>query len=117
MIHVLYIPGWQPTPLNRLLGGHWGRAAQRKAHDRDVLGRAVLAHGVPRAETRRLVEVRVILPKGQRACDPDALWKSLCDGLVQAGALVNDSSRWVRLGEVRYARGEELETFILLEDC
>ena len=112
----LEIPGWQPTPLNRLIGYHWATRSKRKVHDAEIVGRAVKVYGIPPATTKRRVSLLVVLPKGKRATDPDSLWKSLLDSLVHAGALKNDSPAWVELAPVRWARGEALETFITLED-
>jgi Holliday junction resolvase RusA-like endonuclease len=116
MICTLMIPGWMPVPLNKMLGHHWGTATKHKRADRLVVKAAVLAYHVPRAEVRRRVTVLVVLPKGKRAPDPDALYKSLLDAMVEAGALVNDSYRWVVADPVEFARGDKLTTFVTLED-
>ena len=55
----LEIPGWRPALLNELLGRHPMSVAPRKAHDRRILGRALIAYGVPRATG----------PRGVRAGD------------------------------------------------
>lgn len=115
-IYTLAIPGWSPTPLNRLIGCHWGTAAKRKAHDRDILGTAVVSYCVLPAFRRRRVSLMVVLPKGKRATDPDSLWKSTLDALVHHGAIKNDNKEWVELGKVEFARGPELMTILTLED-
>ena len=115
VIWTLEVPGWVPCELNKLLG-HWGNAASRKKHDREIIARAVLAYAVPPATCKRIVSLLIVLPKGQRAYDPDAPWKSLLDALVSAGALKNDSRAWVQAQPVRFARGEGLTTFITLQD-
>lgn len=115
MFHIIAIPGWRPTPLNQLLG-HWARAYHAKRHDAEVIAVACLACGVPSAACRRRVDLEIVLPKGVRAYDHDAHWKSLLDGLVECGALRNDSPAWCHQGEVRIARGERLVTYVWLED-
>lgn len=112
----LEIPGWMPCPLNTLIGCHWGTASKRKAKDVSVISDALTLYGVPEARVKRSVRLLVVLPKGKRATDPDSLFKSLCDALVRCKALVNDSSRWVEIEQPRFARGEELTTFLTLED-
>lgn len=117
MIHPIWIPGWRPTPLNELLGNHH-KAGRLKAHDRDVVGKACLAHAAGECVTKRRVDLRIILPKGQRGFDKDAFWKSALDALVASGALKNDSPAWCVPGDVKYSRAmdDEHGTLILLED-
>jgi len=104
-----------PTPLNKLLGGHWARGHRAKKQDAARLSHEVAIQGIPAAREKRAVSLLIVLPKGRRAPDPDAFWKSTLDALVQAGALVNDSSRWIELGPVEFARGERLATYLTLE--
>jgi hypothetical protein len=52
----------------------------------------------------------------QRACDPDAFWKSTLDALVHAGLLVDDNRQGCELGEVRFDRGTARRTVIVLAD-
>jgi hypothetical protein len=42
--------------------------------------------------------------KGQLAPDPNAFFKSLCDTLVHAGALVDDNRQHVELAPVTFSR-------------
>lgn len=116
MIYTLLVPGWLPTPLNKLLHCHWGKQSRQKKHDADVLGTALLAYGVPPATCKRRVDLLVVLPAGQRKTDVDSLHKSLLDGLVRNGGLVNDSPEWVQIAPVSWARGERLCTVLTLED-
>lgn len=111
----LAIPGWHPAPINQLLKGRW-TASKLKDRDRQMIGTAVLAGGIPRATGQRRVRLLVVWPAGQRSVDKDALYKSLLDALVHSGALKNDSAAWCEPERPRYARGEELITFITLED-
>ena len=108
------ISDWMPTPLNRLMGQHWAKAGRQKKADLHVL----VAHqtAIPPATGKRSVEVLVVLPKGRRAVDPDALWKSLLDACVKCGLLVNDSRHWVVPQSVQFARGEKLATYLTFTD-
>ena len=88
MTITVFIPCWHPTPLNVLMKGRWV-AAKRKKWDRQILW----AHfrDKPQAMGKRSLKVTIVLGKGQRACDPDAYFKSLNDGLVKAKMLVDDN--------------------------
>lgn len=114
-IWTLDIPGWHPTPLNKLLG-HRMKASRLKAHDREIVGKAVLAYAVPAADEKRSVEMTLIYAAGERAVDPDASWKSLFDALVAAGALKNDSSAWVTYREPIILRGPIKRTIITIQE-
>ena len=116
MIYTIELPGFVPTPLNKLLSAHWGKAGRLKAHDREIIATAVAAYGVPLAKCRRRVDMLVVWPKGRRSVDPDSLFKSTLDGLTHAGALANDSAAWCQLGTVRYAKGEIAATYLTLTD-
>jgi len=112
----LWIPGWHPTPLNKLLRSHWGTAAKLKAKDRKIITTAARAYGVAPAPGRRKVSLFLVLGKGQRAADPDAFWKSTLDALVACGALKDDDRLHVELAPPAFARGDAPATFITLED-
>ena len=114
-MYTIYIPDWTPTPLNKLLKVHWSNSRKMKKTDAEIIS-AYSRSCVPATIQKRSVSLIIILPKGQRACDPDAYWKSLLDGLVKCGLLVNDSARWCQNGFVEFARGERLASFIILED-
>lgn len=116
MIYVLEIPGWLPAPLNQLLG-HWAKAHRLKVKDREMIGKAWLAHGYPKATGLRTVHLYLIGGKNNRARDDDSSWKSTLDALVQCGALVDDSPAYARTGLVRHAKAEQPATFITLEDA
>jgi hypothetical protein len=63
------------------------------------------------------VSLHIILDKGQRAADPDSQFKSLCDALVHAGALVDDNRQHVELAPVTFLRNPAAwGTVIRLED-
>lgn len=112
----LAIPGWMPTPLNKIVTSHYGKAHRMKNKDKEIIGLAAMVYGVPVADRKRKVSLLIVLSKGQRAPDPDALWKSLNDALVHCGSLRQDSHLWVELGPVEYARGERLCTFVTIEE-
>jgi hypothetical protein len=113
---VLILDGIQPPTLNQLMRG--------RIRDRIRLGKAFRAivigmarnQGLVPAKGKRRVNICVTLPKGKRAPDPDALYKSVGDSLVKAGLLKGDSYRWVQWGTVEFLRGSELSTSIYLED-
>lgn len=111
-LHTIHILDWHPTPLNKLLG-HWARSSKLKKLDRGVI--AYYFADIPKAAGKRRVSLEIVLGKGQRACDPDAYWKSLLDALVHAGQLVNDSPKWVELAPVKFSRSIAGAT-ITLED-
>jgi Holliday junction resolvase RusA-like endonuclease len=112
----IVVPNWSPTPLNKLLGCHWGTRSRLKRADADLVAVYAMRAGVPRATGRRRVTLRLTLGPRQRAPDPDSLWKSLLDALVRAGLLVDDDRFGVELGEVTFERGPEPATVIVLED-
>lgn len=116
MIVTMEIPGWQPTPLNKLIGGHWGTAARRKKHDREIIGRACMIYDVPQAHGKRRVGIHVVLPPKQRAVDPDSLFKSLLDALVASGALVDDNRQNVAFTQPTFSRGDALCSYVTVED-
>ncbi len=110
--HTSHILDWQPAPLNKLLG-HWSKSAKLKKLDRGVI--AYYFADTPKAQGKRRITLEIILGKGQRGCDPDAYWKSLCDALVHAGMLKDDSAKWVELAPVVFSRGT-MGSKITLED-
>lgn len=114
--YTIRIPGWMPTPLNRLMAQHWAKAARLKKADAAILFTYADQYAIPRATGKRSVELLVVLPPRQRAPDPDALWKSLLDAAVHAGLLVNDSHHWVEAAPVQFARGDKLTTYLTLTD-
>lgn len=115
-IWTLCIPGWHPTPLNKLLTSHWAAAGRLKDKDKLIVGNAVRAYSIPPADTKRRVELTVIYPKGQRMFDKDAFDKSLHDALVTTGAIKNDSPAWLEAAEPVYARGDSLCSYITIQE-
>lgn len=115
MKHTLKIPNWRPTPLNQLLG-HWARAHKRKRYDRDVVYCHAMNQHIPTAVGKRRVSLLVTLGPRVRACDPDSYWKTILDGLVCAGLLVDDRRQMCELGGIEFDRGEENGVVVVLED-
>jgi hypothetical protein len=115
-VHRLTIPRWHPARLNEIMGRHWAIGHKRKRADAITIGWHAKASEIPHAEGRRRVSLVIVLGPRQRAGDPDAYWKSTLDGLVLAGLLRNDSSRWCELGTIEFRRGTEHATEIILED-
>lgn len=108
------IPNWEPTPVNKLYDHHWASRRKHKQSDAEIV--AHYGRGVPGAVRKRSVSLHVVFPPGKRMPDVDAYAKSLLDSLVGCGILVNDSSAWCVLEPVGYSRGQELTTFITVED-
>lgn len=113
-MHEIIIQNWHPATINKLLNSHFMVA--HKLKNRDKVEVRYSSNHVPKATTKRRVELIIELGKGQRAADPDAYFKSLGDALVNAGLLVNDSHKWVEWMPVKYERGKK-KTTIRLYDC
>lgn len=111
----IVIPGWHPTLLNRLTGASVGHATGMKRKDADVLF-AHLIGVVPEATGKRRVRLTLVYPKGKQWPDKDNVWKSLLDGLVKIGALVDDSGEWLDSAEPMFETGAKA-TILELEDC
>lgn len=113
----LWIPKWHPTPLNKLLKcNHWSKAAKYKLNDTEMVKAYVRQCKIAAATAKRRVILTIVLGKGQRACDPDAYWKSALDALVHAGALVDDNRQYVECAPVEFRRCREWGTSIMLEN-
>ena len=52
----------------------------------------------------RRVSLHVALGKGMREFDVDAPWKSLGDAMKHAGLIVDDSARYLDLGQLTFSR-------------
>jgi hypothetical protein len=110
--HRLVIPDFVPTPLNKLMRGRIRDRIRLARGDRDLIAYYAREQRLPRATGRRRVTITVT---GTRA-DPDNVLKSLLDGLVQAGLLVDDSSRWLELGGLEVSVSGPRQTTVVLED-
>lgn len=96
------IPHWHPATVNQLLSGHWSKAAKLKKSDRQMV--AHYSRHAIKATGKRILELAIILKKGQRAADPDAYFKSLLDALVAAEMLTDDNRQGVELMPVQFKR-------------
>lgn len=117
--YVIDIPDWTPTPLNKLLGSWYKRNRLKQADYKVIWAYSLGKDGkviVPYKQVKRSVELIVTLAPGQRAPDPDSLWKVILDGLVKCYALWNDSPKWCELLPVKFERGERKATLIVLKD-
>lgn len=110
---MIRIPGWHPAPINKLYSGHWAKRKRLKEQDRNIVEH--YAQPWPKATSKRRVRVAIVLGPRQRACDPDAYFKSLLDALTHAGMIVDDGPKWVELAPVEFRRGTRA-TEIWLED-
>ena len=112
----MVIPGWAPANDNALVYRHWAKARARKRRDAEVLASAAVIFGVPKATTRRRLTLTIRGPFG-RFPDDTAPLKSLWDGLVKAGLLVDDSREWLEfVWPPTFERAKERETVLVLED-
>jgi hypothetical protein len=117
--HTLFIPGWHPTSLNKLIGMHWRDRADAKVTDYTVVAYQCREGRVTEAVGKRRVSALFVFGKGKRRTDPDSFHKVLLDALVRCKVLKNDSQVWCELGAwecVRAADGEEWGTRVVLED-
>ena len=114
----IWIPGWRPTSLNRLMYAKVYDRIKLKKRDTEIIG--VFAHtcGVPLATCKRRVSLTITLGPRQRKADGDNLWKGLLDGLVSCNRLVDDNATWCEMGLVVWLpRGAGTPgTSITLED-
>jgi hypothetical protein len=112
---VLVIERWQPSPLNKLLK-HWRTAQRLKTVDRNMVNGYCRLNRFRPAVGPREVNLCIVLGPKQRACDPDAYWKSTLDALVKAGMLIDDNRQYCRINPVTFERGPQRETRIELID-
>ena len=98
--YTLWIPDWRPCTLNQMLGGSLRNRIRLKKSDMEIIAGYFMKSGIPKAIGKRRIDVSMALSARQRVSDPDARWKSLLDGLVKCGGLVDDSAMLVELGTV-----------------
>lgn len=111
---IIEIPDWRPARINEFVHKHWAVGHRKKKADRDML--AMYSRGKPKPEWARQVDMEITLKGKQQEADPDSYWKSLLDGLVHAGMLIDDRGMFCRLGQVTYKRGDATHTTIILTD-
>lgn len=114
--HVIEIPHWHPTPLNKLLHKNRFGAARLKAADTQVICVYANIAKATKAKGPRSLKIIITLAPRQRACDPDAYFKSCLDALVNCGYLVNDNRQNLTLLPTEFQRGVAYKTDIVLED-
>jgi len=116
--HSIFIPNWRPKRLNELLSVHHMRQGRLKKADARMLQAYFAKFQTPKATGKRLVELHIILTGQQKQADPDAYWKSLLDGLVKCGQLVDDKPAFCSYAMPTYERGtkEQAGTRITLTD-
>jgi hypothetical protein len=115
-VHILFIPGWRPAPLNKIMHGHWSNGNRLKKADFGMITAYAMASRIPKATGRRRVELHITLTGQQKQADPDAYAKSTLDGLKRCGLLVDDSGAWVEWVTPTYDRCGEPGTRITLTD-
>lgn len=116
MEYIINIPNWHPTPLNKLLNSHWAIAAKMKRNVTQMISAYAHNAQIPKATGKRSLRLIITLGKGQRACDPDAYFKSTLDALVGLKYLKDDNRQWLELHPTEFNRAENRHTSIVLED-
>ena len=114
-LHSLTIPDWKPTSTNKLITSHWAVARKLKKADADIIAGYAIHQAIPKATGKRRLSFTVYVSGRGRTPDADNFLKSMCDGLVKCGLLVDDSPTWMELGKMEVARGGSA-TVITLED-
>ena len=112
----LEITGWNPAGLNAITKDKIRAGIRLKKADKELVAMEAIKQATPRATGRRRVDTLIILEPGQRACDPDAYFKSSLDALKNAGLLKGDSDKWVDFSKPRFVRSVEKSTVFTLTD-
>lgn len=116
MTNYITVPAWRPARDNELEQSHWRVKHRLKSADAAIVAAYAVQAGIPQATGKRRVSLEIVLGKGQRKADPLAHAKSLLDALKRCGQLVDDSGRWMEWGTVKYSRGGDARTTIILEE-
>lgn len=122
-LSTIWIPGWYPAPLNKLMGRAESYSGKLKRNDLAVVAASFMASGILRATGRRRVDLHIVLACGKRRPDKDGQWKSVLDALTHCGAILGDSPNLLMQGKVSFSRAEEFVgehpvygTFVIIED-
>lgn len=117
MSYTVRIDGFHPARLNELLTMHWAKAQRRKQADYQVLLVAMQNGKVPNATGPRSLHLTWVMgPRNKVKPDPDGLAKSLLDGLVRTGRLVDDNPAMLTFLPVTYQRAKEKGIVLTLTD-
>lgn len=120
-VQTLTLEGWQPAPLNVLMGLHWAKRMRRKNADCAIIALEAIRQGITRATGKRRVTLRILWAPG-RGCikhgyvDGDALWKTSLDALVRCGVLLGDGPDHVETGTPTHEQATRKGLVITLED-
>lgn len=115
-IHFLIVEDWLPTSVNLLLQTHPMHRAKLKKRDAEVVGVAALQQAIPRASGKRRLFITLAQCRG-RSPDPDNVLKSLLDGLVKCGLLLDDAPNCCEIDKIAVLRGPRKMTYVTLQDC
>jgi Holliday junction resolvase RusA-like endonuclease len=91
---------------------------KKRAKEKDhtiLLAHCILARVLP-AKGKRHVTIEVTTSKPGRRNDSSNLLKSTFDGLVKAGALVDDSERWLSYDKPVVQHGPQTRTVIKITE-
>lgn len=115
-IYKLRIERWHPSTLNKLMRGKIHARIKMEAIDKNMVAGYVYQNRIPRAQSRRRVDLHLTLAPRNKEADVDAYWKITLDALKSCGMLVDDHRQYCQLGEVTFERGAERATLITLTD-
>lgn len=115
-VHVLWIPGWRSATVNQLMRRTVQVRCRLARIDREIVAYYARKQSIPKATGKRRVALEIVLTGRQQESDADAPWKSTLDSLVSCGLLRGDKVQDVELGGVRYSRGGEAGTRVVLTD-
>lgn len=116
--YTITIPDWLPTSDNIARGNHWSKVAKAKRSMAQIIGVYANKQGIPKATTKRIVEIILIIGIHKKGRKPDAtnFYKLTLDSLVSCKLLVDDNSTWMEHKATRIEQGEHDETLIKLTD-
>lgn len=118
MIQRLVFDGWQPHPLNEFLYAHRHVRSKALHTDAEVIWGEVKRQGITPARGKRRVSLVIRFNPATHSgeVDPDALFKSLLDGLRKAKVLREDNRHWLELGGVTFEAAPCRGLVVVIED-